>query len=455
MRLSSLSRRQFLRLGAVSLASAGLLTACGAQKKEMSIQSTPSKAAKSKELKILQMTHFVPAYDEWFDKDFTQKWARENGMTVVVDHVGSGDIYARAAAEAASRTGHDLVGFVSPPAVFEKELVDMAGVVKTLESKLGAMEKFIKPYLYNPKTEKWFAVSDHWVPAPPHYRKDLWEAVEPGSNPSTYEEVLRIGKKLMVQKYPIGIGFSPEMDSNTTLRGILYSYGGSEQDENGKIVINSPQTITALKLAATLYKETMGAEVFSWSASSNNQFMLGGKSSLVFNAISVLRTAEKNNPNLAKEILIARMPAGPVRRVAPINVISQYGIWQFSPNIEEAKKLIVDLITNYATAFAKSEMYNLPSFPGTVPNIKDLLAKDPSSNPPGKYSVLGTAQEWTTNSGFPGTANAAISEAVETFIVPKMFGVVAQGDMTAEDAVRWAEKELKRIYTRWAGKGLV
>src|SRR5262249_14169091 len=39
------------------------------------------------QLKILQWSHFVPAYDKWFDP-WAKEWGAKHGVEVTVDHVG-------------------------------------------------------------------------------------------------------------------------------------------------------------------------------------------------------------------------------------------------------------------------------------------------------------------------------------------------------------------------------
>jgi multiple sugar transport system substrate-binding protein len=47
--------------------------------------------------------------------------------------------------------------------------------------------------------------------------------------------------------------------------------------------------------------------------------------------------------------------------------------------------------------------------------------------------------------GFAGPPTAKASEALTKYIVTDMYAKAAQG-MAAEDAVKWAEQELKKIY---------
>src|SRR5438105_12001628 len=85
-----------------------------------------------KTLKIIQWSHFVPAYDTWFDK-YAKDWGTAKGVEVTVDHIALADLTTRANAEVAAQQGHDLFQFLSPPGAFEPQVLDMADVVKEAE----------------------------------------------------------------------------------------------------------------------------------------------------------------------------------------------------------------------------------------------------------------------------------------------------------------------------------
>ena len=72
----------------------------------------------------------------------------------------------------------------------------------------------------------------------------------------------------------------------------MYSWGAHEQDEAGNLVLNSKQTLDAIKFVKALFDESMMPEVFTWDTSSNNRWMLAGDCSLAVNAISITREAE-------------------------------------------------------------------------------------------------------------------------------------------------------------------
>ncbi len=440
-RAGRITRREFVKLGggAALAASAGPFFAF------------PERAqAQQKTLKVLQWSHFVPGYDKWFDGVFTKQWGERHNTNVVVDHLTLGELNARAAAEVTAQKGHDLYAFLWPPSAHEKQVLDLSDVYQEVEKKHGKPIELGHRSTYNPRTNKYFAFSDSFTPNPSNYRKDLWAEAGYANGPDTYED-LRAGARKIKEKSgnPCGMGLSQESDTNASLRAILWSFGGAEQDDKGRVAINSKETLESLKYMRALYKESETPEVFTWDASSNNRAMLAGKISYTMNAISIPRAAEKDNPEMAKKIWVSPVLKGPVRRMAPETLMNHYVIWNFSENKEGAKQLLLDLMDNFRAAFQASEFYNFPCFPKTVPDLKERLMHDGKADPPDKYKVLVDALDWSTNMGYPGYASAAIDQALSTFVLPTVFAKVARDEMTPEEGVRTLESELKRIFERW------
>ncbi len=439
-----LSRRQFVKSAGTALAGGALSgLACARSGK-------PPAAAKRKTLRILQWSHFVPGYDRWFDEVYTKEWGAKNGTDVVVDHVAATEVAARGASEAAARKGHDLFLFMSPPAAYAAQVIDHREIVREVERRHGRMIDLATKSTLDPKTGKYFAFSDSYVPDPGNYRIDLWAEAGFPAGPDTWED-LRTGGARIKEKYgnPVGLGLSQEMDSNMTLRAVLWSFGGAEQDENGLVVLNSRETVEALEFVRALHRETETPEVFTWDPASNNRAMLAGRASFVQNAISITRTAERENPAMARKIGLAPALRGPVRRIAAEHVMNCYVIWKFAENVEGASQFLVDLVGNFASVFQESEFYNFPCYPATVPDIARRLADDPKAEPRGKYEALSGVLDWATNVGYPGFATAAIDEVFNAFLIPTMFARVARGEISAEAAAEAAQRDVERIFTKW------
>lgn len=404
-------------------------------------------------LRIIQWSHFVPAYDKWFDNVYTKRWGQANDTEVIVDHINVNDIPARAAAEVAAQSGHDLFFFLSPPAAYENQVIPLNDVVQQVTKKRGKMKDLAHKATYNPRTKKYFAFSDNYVPDPANYRADLWGEI--GMKPNTWEDVLRAAPRLRAKGNPIGIGMSNELDSNMALMAMMMCFGSFIQNKEQRVVLNTKGTVEVLKFARELFRRGMSNEIFAWTPASNNQAFLAGRLSLAMNAISITRSAELSNPALAEKTMLAPIPAGPNGRLGLEHVMGAYVIWKFSRNKSMAKKFLVDLETKYVGAFENSKFYNFPSWPASVPNIARRLERDPAK-PLGKYKVLGTiADKYTLNPGYPGYSNAAIDEIFSKFMIPQMFAEVAQGKRTPEDAAKVYHRSFGRIFARWRARGLI
>jgi multiple sugar transport system substrate-binding protein len=407
----------------------------------------PARAA-PKVLKIMQWNHFVPAFDEWFNKKFTREWGEKNNTEVIVTNVGMTSIEGRASAEIGKKQGHDLCMFLSPPASYEDHVIDHKDIYAECERKYGKPLDIAIKSTFNPITRKYFGFSDSYVPDPVNYRKDLWDDV--GVAPTSWLAILEGGRKIK-QKHgiPVGIGMSNELDSSMALRSILHSFGAAEQNAEGQPTLSSRQALEALKFAKALYTETMTDEIFSWDASSNNRLMLAGKGSLTLNAISVTRTGESEKIAIANKIHLAKPASGPAAQLGVMHLMNAYVIWKFARNIDGAKKFLVDLAGQSREAFLASGFYNFPTFPQLVPDLKQLIARDPKAVPEDKYAIFTDADKWTVNVGYPGYSNAAVDEIWKEWLLPRMFADAASGRLKPEEALDMYAKQSKQIFDKW------
>src|SRR6266540_149123 len=391
-----------------------------------------------KTLNIIQWSHFVPAYDAWFDK-YAKDWGTAKGVEVTVDHISLADLTTRANAEVAAQQGHDLFQFLSPPGAFEPQVLDMADVVKDAERQHGPLIDLCKRSTYNPVTRKWFGFSDNYVPDPGDYLKSVWTEIGMADGPATWEDLVTAGPQIKVKhpeiQIPIGIGMSQELDTNMATRAMLWSHDGSIQDANENVVLKSDQALEALNFAKRLFEAGMNPAVLSWNAASNNQALNARQTSYILNSISAYRTAQDNKLPVADDIFFVPALKGP-----------------------------------RGTRWA-SEHYNFPAYPGSLAEagvpaaqkpaagnrwLEQAIANDPfGSNPPTKLRPIGTALQWATNIGHPGPANPAESEVFDTFVLPTMFANAATGRMTPAQALDDGHQQVKRIFEKWRAKGLV
>lgn len=453
------SRREFLQMA--GLATAATAAGCARVTRGPATQPTATAASPtlklSGDLKILQWSHFVPRHDEWFDP-FATSWGQQVGVNVTVDHIDQAEIPGRLGAEIQAGEGHDLVELIFPPSAFEPSLLDLADVNKEAVRRFGAQTELCRKSSFNPTTNRYYGFCHGWAPDPGDYRKSLWEKVGLPNGPSTWQELHEGGEKIKRdQGIQMGIGMSNEIDSNMAARALIWSFGGSVQDARENVTLNSPQTIEAVEFMAKLYRATMTEEVFGWNAASNNQGLVAGRLSYILNSISAYRTAQKQRPEIAEDILFTPALKGPRGAgLASEHAIPIYVVPAHAPNPDAAKEFLLHLVANYADATNNTELYTLPAFPKTVPKLDEWLTSDPfGSKPAGKLALLKDAERWSTNVGHPGPANAAIGEVFGTFVLPQMMAGVAQGRQSARDAVAEAEAKVKDIFKKWRDRKLV
>jgi len=464
------SRREFLKLTAVGAAGVGV-AASGLRSLFGPIHVV---RAQPRTLRIMTWSHFVPAYDTWFDP-FAKQWGASRGIEVTVDHISFADVVPRATAEVAAQQGHDLYFFLAPPSAFEQQVLDLTDINQEAERRYGPMIPLVRQSTYNRNTRKFFGFSDNWVPDPGDYLKSVWAGVGFAQGPKTWDDLLVAGREIK-QKFPriqipIGIGLSQDIDSNMATRAIMWSFGASIQDKDENVVLNSEETIRAVEFGARLFREVSTPAVLSWNAASNNQALEAGQTAYILNSISAYRSAQDRRLPTAADIFFVPALRGPKARWASEHVMGVWVIWRFAQAPDRAKEFLLHLVDNYRDAVMASKLYNFPSFFGSVAEknvplaqkpaegrkwIRSVVFKDPfASVPPDKLKVLADAEQWSTNIGYPGPANPAEGEIFDTFVIPDMFAKAATGQLTPRQAVLEADRRVKEIFAKWRRAGLV
>jgi ABC-type glycerol-3-phosphate transport system substrate-binding protein len=457
-----LSRREFLTLAAMAAAAA----ACGggeeaAPPPEAAVPApsptfTDPATKLSGELKILLWSHFVPVHDTWFDP-FAKAWGDQVGVKVSVDHINNAEIPARTAAEIQAGQGHDLIQYIAPLAQFEPSVVDLKDVAQEAAKRYGEQLPICVKSSLNPATGKHYAYAPAWAPDPGDYRRSLWQAVGMPNGPASWDDLLKGGSEIKKSKgIQMGIGMSQEIDSNMAGRALLWSFGGSIQDQNSQVVINSPETVAAVEFMVQLFKQTMTNEVFSWTAASNNQGLIAGQMSYILNSISAWRTAQEANPQVADDVYFVPALKGPKAALVAQHVMYNWIVPNHARGADAAKEFLLHYTANLAPVCYHSRLYDLPAFPKLVPQLDGWLQKDPfGARPADKLKVLSNAVDWSVNVGYPGSMNTAEGEVFATFVIPNMFAKAARGELTPQQAVADAERQIKPLFDKWRRRGLV
>jgi multiple sugar transport system substrate-binding protein len=146
---------------------------------------------------------FTPGTNDLF-KLQVENWAKAKGVAAEVEFVSLDDLAAKSASAAETGVGPDIIYFpVFGPNLYVDKLVDMDDLANELGSKLGGWVDVAKEVAV--VGGKWKAIPHYGAFHALVYRRDVIEEVAGEKPPQTWEDVLRIGKKLR----PLGryVGF--------------------------------------------------------------------------------------------------------------------------------------------------------------------------------------------------------------------------------------------------------
>lgn len=435
-------RRHFLRLAAGASAAGSL-----------SFISDPAQAGR-KTLRIAKWAHFLPQFDVWF-RSVAQDWGLKNQTRVTVDLIPVERIGAAATAETNAGMGHDIFMFPGSPAEFYPHAIDHGDIYRAVAGKYGAIPQLAHRSTLNPKTGRYFAFADFWTPAPLHFFQDYWAEVGMPLGPVHYGSLRGGGKQLRDKLgIPCGLAFTPTLEGNVTLHTIFYAFRAWILDGSGGVLFNKNVfAVGALKYIQALYQESGTPAQLAWGPGGNVQAMLAHATSSTTNAISLLRAAEQQQPQIA----------GKLRIQPPLLGINGMGVtalphatncsvvWRFARNQEGARQFLADLIDTSKPGYEQSLGCNFPIYPKTVPDLIVRLSKDPYADPASKYVELKDALHWTPNVGVPGFATPAYMEIFNSSLIPRMVQSVLKGEHSPEEATSIAAAEIQRVAAKWQG----
>jgi multiple sugar transport system substrate-binding protein len=441
-----LTRRDLLYLAAASGISVAA-AACGAP----GVSSGPSAAQSNKSLKILQWSHFVPAYDKWID-GFVKSWGQSTGIAASIDHINTYDLPARIAAEVAAGGGHDLTEMNAQilTYLYQDHLVEMDDVVEYAISKLGQPEPIAQKVAYI--NGHWYGWPDFYIAILPIIRMDLFSKY--GFNPDqvkTWDDYMNVGAAGKKDNHAAGLAISHCNDSNHNWRACMYAYGGHLVDADGKTpTVDIAENSTFLSVAQEFYAKANTPEVFAWDDASDNRWLDSGQGVYIHDALSSMRSVQSTNPGLYNNLAMRAPIAGPAK---PNGVSTPdpncYVIWKWSKNVNAAKDFLKHYIDNYMEAFTNSQIYNMPTHAGPW---QHPLFTDPQYG--GKYAdprfaVLNNYRgDVLEIFGSPGPPNYAADQVLANYVLPDMVATAVKqpGSGGVNAAIQFGKQKLALYY---------
>jgi len=197
-----------------------------------------------------------------------------------------------------------------------------------------------------------------------------------------------------------------------------------------------------------LWKDACDEGGLAWDDTNNNRAFHAGEISATLNGASIYIVAKRQKDKIKDEKgeplwqdieHAAPLPAGPAGEAA-LYVPFQHAVMKYSKNPKLAKDLLTWMHQkdNYGKWFEVNEGYSVGAAKAWEEHPMWAKVDKP-------LQVFRRAARKTRMLGYRGPATAKATESYSKYIIVDMYAKAAQG-MKAEDAVKWAETELKKIY---------
>jgi multiple sugar transport system substrate-binding protein len=395
----------------------------------------------------LKWVDFVPATDQMFRKELVPQAEKDLGMKINLETVNGNDLQPRITAGIQSGAGADIImSFNSYTHLYANSVVDMAPLAEEVGKREGGIYKYAQAICSNGKGVymgmPWAVIGGMIA-----YRKSWLDEVGATKFPDTWESYREVAKKLKAKGRPFGQTLGHTFgDAPGFTYPYMWSWGGKEIDAEGKVVINSKETVDSVKFMTGLWKDGMDEGGLAWDDTNNNRAFLSQTISATLNGASIyiesLRKpdqykTEKDKP-LHTDILHAPLPKGPAGQFG-FHLLQSNMVMKYSKNQDAAKQFLSWLHqeANYRKFFESQKGFATPC---TAKWESDKLWDvDPVMTPYKVAAKLGQAP------GFAGPPDAKAQEGLSKYIITDMYAKAVQG-MPAEESVKWAESELKKIY---------
>jgi multiple sugar transport system substrate-binding protein len=444
----SISRRQSLALASASVAAASIPTIGGraavTDVPTATVKPLDYKLEKGAALRVLRPAKFIDP-DEVYWRENTKKYTEATGVPVRVDFVSWEDLRPQTAVVANTGAGPDIVvGFSSDPQIYASKIADMTDLADYLGARYGGWEELAVLYGTKWKTRQWISIPIGGGAGPVVYRQSWVKQAGYDKIPDDHEGFLTLCQKLQKIGHPSGFALGHALgDANGYASWLLWSHNAMLVDENGKIALDSKETIAALKYATELQK-TMVSGTLSWNDSGNNKAFAAGDIGLTFNGVSIYYVLKSSPDPKLNQIAIDTqhqvLPKGLAPRstmsATPMNAM----VFKHTQYPNAAK--------DYLRFMMEAEQYGpwLSNCIGYWSNSLKAYSKMKFWTEDPKLVPYAAGMDTPYYDGFKGPVTSASSAVTANYTVVDMFAAVVTGNATPEAAAKRAAQQAARYY---------
>jgi multiple sugar transport system substrate-binding protein len=402
--------------------------------------------AQGTRLHMVRWVDFVPAGDEIMKGQMGEA-GKALGAQITLETINANDIQPRITAAVSSGSGADIFHLLHNWAhLYESSLVDVSDVAADIAKAQGGFYPTME--VLSKVGNAFRAVPHAIVGGQIAYRKSLFEKAGAKEFPKTWDEYRQVGKKLKAMGYPIGQTAGHTFgDAPTFWYPALWAWAGKEVERDGKkVAISGRETVESVKFFTAFWKDACDEGGLAWDDSNNNRAFLSGTISATINGASIyvesLRNKDKYKTDtgalMHTDIAHAANPAGPAGQYH-YHTSFHHGIMTYSKNQKLAKDLLrwLHAREHFEPWFLAQKGFSVGAT--TEWEKHRMWDQDPVMLP------FRTAARAFRVFGYAGPPSAKASEVYSKYVIVDMYAKAIQG-MPAEDAVKWADGELKKIY---------
>jgi multiple sugar transport system substrate-binding protein len=443
MDLRGINRRHFLTVSgaAVAVGAGGLEGILAAGRAPAYAQGT--------RLHWVRWNDFIPECDALLKTQQVPEASKALGAEVVLETIGFNDLQPRITAAIQSGAGADIfMLYYNWPQLYQNALVDVSDLAAELTRAQGPFYGVFEPSMK--VGGRWLGLPHSIVGNAIAYRKSWFKEVGFDQFPKTWDELRRAAAALKKKGRPYGQTLGHTFgDAPTWAYPLLWSFGGAETDRTGKkVVLNSKGAVESVRWMQAFWKEGCDEGGLAWDDSNNNRAFHAGEICGTLNGASIYIVAKRQKDKIKDErgepmfqdIDHGFFPlAGGVGQY-PLYFSNGHGIMKYSKNQKLAKDFLrwLHRKENFEKWFVTAEGYSVaPTTSWEKHPMWDRIDKP--------LQIFRTAARDTRIFGYAGPSTAKSTEVYSKYIIVDMYARAVQG-AKAEDAVRWAEGELKKIY---------
>ena len=411
------------------------------EKAETSGKTTEAAASgETKKLVFWDKAEYVGEYAALM-KDIVDKFSKEKNVQVDYVNVASSDMKQKLMAAIEAGNAPDLI-------VGDNTLVGQFGSL----NQLAEVDDIMSEFKFTDAAMKVGLMSgkQYMVPlaflAPGMYvRNDVWEKAGL-SMPKTWEELKEQAAKVNDPKngfYALGfaMGASGGGDAEGFVRTIILDWGGRTVDENGNVVVNSPETVKAFEFIKSLYQDGLiSPDGVTGDDSWNNQAYLSGTAGVICNSGSVIASMKKDNPDLLNNTQVIPYPAGPGGDTYVLGGSNTFGIISSGANTETAKDFIRYYFSDLDNYEAMIEIMGAMWQPVIEGFDQSEFWQVPANKPWLESSQL------TVNTYYPAPSDDKAMTCFSNQLCVKAVQNMLVNGASPEEAVAGLEKSLKEVY---------